>query len=108
MLNKLYVPDENGDYCCGTKDEAVTLLLGTQKMMYTFVKRLVSQYDDEFEALAELAEVDHRLDIPDDDFTIDYDTENGPCNSDVPYTINLQYGDPNLGFVRLSINAMSQ
>ena len=107
MLNKLYVPDENGDYCCSTLDEAKTLLLGTQKMMYAFMRRLVTQYEDEFEALAELAEVDHRLEIPDDEFTIDYDTEDGPSSSDIPYTLLLQYGDPHLGYVRISMNAMS-
>ena len=108
VLNKLYVPDEDGDFFCSTKDEAMTLLLSTQKMMHNFLKRLVTQYEDEFEALAELAEVDHRLEIPDQDFTIDYDTEGGQYNSDVPYTLNLQYGDPNLGYVRMSMNAMSQ
>ena len=106
MLNKLYVPDKEGNYFCGTKDEAITLLFGTQKKVYDFMKCLVNKYDDEFDALAELAEVDHRLDIPDEDFTIDYETD---CNSSfIPYTIQLQYGDPHLGYVRMAVNAMSQ
>ena len=106
MLTKLYVPDDNGDYHCSTRDEAVTVLLGTQKYMHNFVKELVNRYEDEFEALAALAEVDHRLNIPDQDFTIDYDTEHLGGNN-TPYTMKLQYGDPSLGYVRIALSAMS-
>ena len=106
MLTKLYVPDDNGDYRCSTKDEAVSVLLETQKYMHNFVKELVHKYEDEFDALAALAEVDHRLNIPDEDFTIDYDTENFGGN-DAPYTIKLQYGDPSLGYVRIAMSATS-
>lgn len=106
-VNKLYLPDESGDFAAGSQDEALNILLGTQKKMYHFVKTLVKQYEDEFDALAVLAEVDHRLSIPDDDFKFDYDVENtGSC--EVPYTLFLKYGDPALGFVKISVNSMSQ
>jgi len=104
MLDKLYVPNERGDYAAGTIDEAKQILFETQTGVYGFLKNVVDQLEED-DALAMLAEIDHRLTFHDRDFRFDYDT-NQCGHSEEPYTLFLQYGDPSLGFVKLRVNAM--
>ncbi len=100
MLNDLYSDEVD------TADKARQILYGTQTQVYGFMKNLVTQMTED-DALAMLAEIDHRLTFPDTDFKFEYDVPN--CGSNYrPYTMTLRYGDPMLGFVKMSVNAMSQ
>ena len=102
MLNDLYLPDENGNYKAGSFTEARNILYGTQPKVFGFLKNLVNQMEED-EALAMLAEIDHRLTFPDPDFKFEYDVP-PTGRSDVPYPITLRYGDPNLGFVKITVD----
>ena len=102
MLNKLYVPNERGEYAARSIEEAKEILMSTRVSVYGFLKNLVHQLEED-DALAMLAEIDHRLTFPDIEFAFDYDV----CptgHSEEPYTLCLSYGDPALGFVRMTVN----
>jgi hypothetical protein len=104
MLDQLYIPDERGNYAAGTIEEAKQILYSTQSSVYGFLRNVVSQLEED-DALAMLAEIDHRLTFHDEDFRFDYDI-NQCGHSESPYTLFLQYGDPNLGFAKLRVNDM--
>lgn len=101
-LNDLYLPDSHGNYKASNEDEAKNILYGSQQAVYGFMKNLVHQMEED-EALAMLAEVDHRLNFHDPDFKFEYGVPN-TGRGDVPYTLIVQYGDPGLGFVKISVN----
>ena len=105
MLDKLYVPDERGNYAAGTIEEAKQILFSTQPSVFGFMKNVLSQLEED-DALAMFAEIDHRLTFHDEDFRFEYDT-NQLGHSEDPYTLFLRYGDPALGFVQLRLNAMT-
>lgn len=106
MINDLYLPDKDGNYKASDLNSAKNILYSCQHVVYGFVKNLVSQMPDEDEALAMLAEIDHKLTFPDPDFKFEYDVPNLGRN-DVPYTLMLKYGDASLGFVQMKVNVMS-
>jgi len=104
LLKALYLPNENGEYAASSREEAEALLYKTQPAMYGFAKNLVNHFEED-EALALLAEIDHRLDIPDDDFKFDYSVPN--CgSSEEPYQLTITYGDESLGFVKIVVSKM--
>lgn len=98
MLNELYVAP--------TFDEARQILFGSQTKVYGFLKNLVHQMEED-EALAMLAEIDHKLTFPNTDFKFEYDVPN-TGSRDAPYTLTFRYGDPDLGFVKMTVNDLSQ
>ena len=102
MLDKLYMPDERGNFAASTLEGARNILLNTQPSVYGFMKNLVNQLEED-DALAMLAEIDHRLTFHDLDFQFNYDVE-PTGHSEEPYTLFLSYGDPALGFVKMSVN----
>ena len=101
MLDRLYLPNANREYV-ESLDEARSILLGTQPSVYGFMKNLVNQLEED-DALAMLAEIDHRLTFHDLEFQFNYDVES-VGHSEEPYTLFLSYGDPALGHVRMSVN----
>lgn len=102
MLDQLYKPDDKGNYVAETLDAARNILLASQPRMFGFARNLVDQMEDD-EALAMLAEIDHRLTIHDKDFQLKYDVSNLGSSED-PYSLFIEYGDPKLGFIRIVTN----
>lgn len=106
MLDKLYMPDAQGNYAASTLEEARDILYASQVAVYGFMKNLVNQLTDD-EALAMMAEIDHKLDYHNVDFSLDYEVEPTGGNL-VPYTLFVKYGDFDLGFVKMTVNDLSQ
>jgi len=106
MLDKLYVPDAQGNFAASTLDEARTILYNTQSQVYGFLKNLVNQMTDD-EALAMMSEIDHKLTYHNTDFSLDYDVQ-PTGSSQTPYTFFVRYGDPDLGYVKITVNDLSQ
>jgi len=106
MLNDLYLPDAQGNYAATTLDQARDILYGSQMKVYGFLKNLVNQMAED-EALAMLAEIDHKLVYNNADFSLDYDVQS-VGSSQTPYTLFVKYGDPDLGYVKFTVNDLSQ
>ena len=53
MLDKLYMPDERGNFAASTLEGARNILLNTQPSVYGFMKNLVNQLEED-DALAML------------------------------------------------------
>jgi len=101
LLDDLYIPDANGNYVAGTIEKAKDILQTSQSKMFGFARNIVDQMEDD-EALAMLAEIDHRLTIHDTDFKFDYDVSY-LGSSEEPYTLFITYGDESLGFINIRV-----
>ena len=101
LLDDLYIPDANGNYVAGTIEKAKDILQTSQSKMFGFARNIVDQMEDD-EALAMLAEIDHRLTIHDTDFKFDYDVSYLGSSKE-PYTLFITYGDESLGFINIRV-----
>lgn len=101
LINSLYVPDANGNYEANSEEEAKKLIHATTTAMYGFANNLVNNFEED-EALALLAEMDFRLDIPNDDFKFYYSVPNCGSSED-PLRLKIEYGDVELGLVKISV-----
>ena len=101
LLDDLYIPDDKGNYVAGTIEKAKDILQASQPKMFGFARNIVDQMEDD-EALAMLAEIDHRLTIHDTDFKFDYDVSY-LGSSEEPYMLFITYGDESLGFINIRV-----
>lgn len=103
LLDDLYIPDSNGRYAAGTLQQAKDILYASQLRMFGFARNIADQMEDD-EALAMLAEIDHRLTIHDTDFKFDYDVSYLGSSED-PYTLFITYGDKSIGFIEIRVRS---
>lgn len=105
LINNIYVKNDI-DECVDLNNNAKSLILKSSKTVYGFLKNLVGQMEED-EALALLAEIDHKLTYPTRNFVFDYSVSD-IGSSNVPYTMFLRYGDDRAVIVKMTVNDISQ